>query len=56
MSYEGRKSAVGRVHLGLIFTLKWIDPKDPIPTEGENLIAKGFCAPALIAKNNQFEL
>jgi predicted NUDIX family phosphoesterase len=36
------ETAVGRVHLGLVFALPWVRAQDPVPAEADRLIADGF--------------
>jgi len=53
--YEGL-SAIGRVHLGVVFVARWCGPTPPQPTEGEALHALGFLPLAHIATDTRFEL
>jgi hypothetical protein len=53
--YEGQ-SAIGRVHLGLIYALVWTEVDPPIPAPGEPLGALGFRPAAAIATDDRFEL
>ena len=53
--YEGH-SAIGRVHLGLIYVLDWTAPAPPRPVPGEPLADRGFLPPAAIAADGRFEL
>jgi len=53
--YEGL-SAVGRVHLGLLFTAQWLPDLPPQPVAGEALLALSFRPARDIANNAQFEL
>jgi predicted NUDIX family phosphoesterase len=53
--YEGL-SAVGRVHLGLLFTAQWLPDLPPRPVAGEALLGLGFRPASDIANNDQFEL
>jgi predicted NUDIX family phosphoesterase len=53
--YEGL-TAVGRVHLGLLFTAQWLPVLPPQPVAGEALLGLGFRPASDIANNDQFEL
>lgn len=53
--YEG-ESAVGRVHLGLIYRLLWTRPEPPRPLAGEALAGLGFQPAAAIAADSRYEL
>jgi len=53
--YEGR-SPVGRVHLGLIYIVRWLMEEPPIPVEGEALEGQGFMLADGIAEDRRFEL
>lgn len=53
--YEGQ-SAIGRVHLGVVFVARWCGPTPPQPPEGEALHALGFMPLAQIATDTRFEL
>jgi len=53
--YEG-SSAVGRVHLGLLFTAQWLPGLPPQPIAGEVLLGLGFRPASDIANDDQFEL
>lgn len=53
--YEG-ESAIGRVHLGLIYVLDWDRPDPPTPAPGEPLGPLGFRPAAAIAADERFEL
>ena len=53
--YEG-ESAIGRVHLGLIYTLDWYSREPPSPAPGEPLGPLGFLPAAAIAADDRFEL
>lgn len=49
-------SAVGRVHLGLVWHLPWRHPEPPVPAKGEKLTSLGFVDPATVRYDNGFEL
>lgn len=53
--YEG-ESAIGRVHLGLIYCLEWDQPEPPRPAEGEPLGPLGFLPADAITADERFEL
>ncbi len=53
--YEGL-SAIGRVHLGVVFVARWCGPTAPQPAEGEALHPMGFMPLAHIATDARFEL
>ncbi len=53
--YEGL-SAVGRVHLGVLFGAQWLPEQAPQPVAGEALRGLGFQDASSIANNPQFEL
>jgi len=53
--YEGL-SAVGRVHLGMLFTAQWLPHQAPQPVAGEALASLGFHDASKVANNPQFEL
>lgn len=53
--YEGL-SAVGRVHLGVLFSAQWQPDLPPHPVAGEALLGLGFRPASGIAGNDQFEL
>ena len=53
--YEG-ESAIGRVHLGLIYTLDWDRLEPPTPAPGEPLGPLGFLPARAIAADDRFEL
>lgn len=53
--YEGL-SAIGRVHLGVVFVARWCGPMPPQPAEGEALRSMGFMPLARIATDPRFEL
>lgn len=53
--YEGR-SAVGRVHLGVVYTAQWLPAQAPQPRAGEKLASLGFQPPAQVANDSRFEL
>lgn len=53
--YEGL-SAIGRVHLGVVFVARWCGPTPPQPRAGEALLALGFMPLAHIATDARFEL
>jgi len=49
-------SAVGRVHLGVLFSANWLPDRPPQPLVGEALRGLGFMPASAIADNSQFEL
>jgi len=49
-------SAVGRVHLGLVWDIQWPDGRDPLPAQGEALVSIGFLPSTQITQANGFEL
>jgi predicted NUDIX family phosphoesterase len=53
--YEGH-SAVGRVHLGLLYSAQWIAAQAPAPRPGEALNALGFVPLANVATDPRYEL
>jgi predicted NUDIX family phosphoesterase len=53
--YEGL-SAVGRVHLGVLFAAAWQPAQPPQPCAGEALRGLGFMPASAIDNNTQFEL
>ena len=53
--YEGL-SAVGRVHLGVLYTAQWLPAQPPRPVAGEALRGLGFQDASAIANNPHFEL
>jgi predicted NUDIX family phosphoesterase len=53
--YESH-SAIGRVHLGVLFIADWADRDPPQPPAHEALTTVGFLSPVAIAKNPRFEL
>jgi predicted NUDIX family phosphoesterase len=53
--YEGR-TAVGRVHLGVVYTAVWTHADPPEPPPGEPLEGLGFRRLAEIAGDARFEL
>lgn len=53
--YEGQ-TAIGRVHLGVVFVARWCSPVPPQPPEGEALRAVGFVPLADMATDTRFEL
>jgi predicted NUDIX family phosphoesterase len=52
--YEGL-SAIGRVHIGLVYPLRWVATLPPVPVPGEPLRAVGFCAARQVASDMRFE-
>ena len=50
-----RETAIGRVHLGLVFAAPWTAPEPPLPKPGESLAAIGFLPPAAVRADNRFE-
>lgn len=53
--YEGQ-SAIGRVHLGVLFSARWCAPFSPRPPVGEALLGLDFMSLADIAHDDRFEL
>jgi len=53
--YEGH-SAVGRVHIGLLYCAEWAADQDPQPMHGEALSALGFRPLQGIVDDSRFEL
>lgn len=53
--YEGL-SPIGRVHLGVVFSARWVGAQPPQPTEGEALQSLGFMPLAHIVADDRFEL
>lgn len=53
--YEG-VSAIGRVHLGVLYTAQWVHTRPPQPRAGEALQALGFLTLDAIAADSRFEL
>ena len=53
--YEGL-SAIGRVHLGVLFSARWVAPSPPQPPVGEALRGLGFVPLARIVADDRFEL
>lgn len=53
--YEGH-SAIGRVHLGVLYIADWTDRPPPTPPAHEALTPLGFIPPAAIAADPHFEL
>lgn len=53
--YEGL-SAVGRVHLGVLYTTQWLPQQPPQPVAGEKLLGLGFRDLHDIAVDQRFEL
>ena len=50
-----RETAIGRVHLGLVFAARWTAPEPPLPKPGEPLAAIGFLPPAAVRADERFE-
>jgi len=50
-----RETAIGRVHLGLVFAARWTAPEPPLPKPGESLAAIGFLPPAAVRADERFE-
>ena len=50
-----RETAIGRVHLGLVFAARWTAPEPPQPRPGEPLAALGFLPPAAVLADDRFE-
>jgi len=53
--YEGW-SAVGRVHIGLLYVLSWLEDEPPQPVEGQGLKGIGFVPAKRVADDPRFEL
>ncbi len=53
--YEGL-SAVGRVHLGVLYTAQWLPAAPPQPRAGEKLAGLGFMPLVQVAQDARFEL
>jgi predicted NUDIX family phosphoesterase len=53
--YEGQ-SAIGRVHLGVVFSARWVAPVPPQPPAHEALCGLGFMPLAAIVADDRFEL
>lgn len=53
--YEGH-SAIGRVHLGVLYIADWADRLPPEPPPHEALTSVGFLPPTAIANDPRFEL
>ncbi|MGX2040866.1 NUDIX domain-containing protein [Methylocaldum sp. MU1018] len=53
--YEGL-SAVGRVHIGLLYVLSWREEEPPQPVDGQGLNSIGFVPAERIADDPRFEL
>lgn len=53
--YEGQ-SAIGRVHLGVVFAARWVAPVPPQPPQGEALRGLGFMPLAQVVADTRFEL
>ncbi len=53
--YEGH-SAIGRVHLGLLYSARWLHAQAPQPCAGEALEGLGFVALADVASDARYEL
>ncbi len=53
--FEGL-SAIGRVHLGVLFSANWLPAQPPQPIADEALRGLGFLDASAIANNTQFEL
>lgn len=53
--YEGN-TPVGRVHIGVVYTLQWPWAQPPVPARGEALRALGFLPLTAIAADARFEL
>lgn len=50
------ETAVGRVHLGLVWLVPWDQPDQPVPFEHEALQSIGFIDPTSVTTTNQFEI
>lgn len=50
-----RQTAIGRVHLGLVFTARWTALTPPQPKPDEPLAAIGFLSPAAVRTDERFE-
>lgn len=55
MVYEGQ-SAIGRVHLGVVFAASWVASVPPQPPQGEALRGLGFMPLAQVVADTRFEL
>ncbi|MEY4979625.1 MAG: hypothetical protein RLZZ352_1895 [Pseudomonadota bacterium] len=53
--YEGQ-SAIGRVHLGVVFSARWVSAAPPQPRAGETLRSMGFMPLAHVVADERFEL
>lgn len=53
--YEGL-SAIGRVHLGVLYTARWLHATPPRPCADEKLVGQGFVDLAVVASDLRFEL
>lgn len=49
-------SEIGRVHIGLVWLIPWLDPQEPLPAQGEALEAVGFQPLASVVESNGYEL
>lgn len=49
-------SAVGRVHLGLVWHIPWQNSAAPQPSKDEKLVSLGFVDPAMVRQDNGYEL
>jgi hypothetical protein len=47
---------VGRVHVGVLFTARWLPAQQPQEMAGEALRGLGFCDVQDVANNPKFEL
>lgn len=53
--YEGL-SAVGRVHVGLLYTARWLHATPPVPRADEKLVGQGFMDLTTVSSDLRFEL
>lgn len=53
--YEGL-SAIGRVHVGVLYTARWLHATPPMPRADEKLVGQGFMDLAAVACDQRFEL
>jgi predicted NUDIX family phosphoesterase len=53
--YEGL-SAIGRVHLGMLYVLSWPEHEPPRPADGQGLKGIGFVPAERVADDPRFEL
>lgn len=53
--YEGL-TAIGRVHLGVLYTALWSKTMQPVPCADEKLVGQGFRGLAAISRDQRFEV